>query len=372
MPAITLPTPWQERFASERTRLLAALGELTDGGIVEALQPIGSISFENENKANVPENAQTRLDIGLAVWPFPLPAREQAALEAMGYAPIPGYEAAPEQRFRHDTLSFQLFLVDAGSEKWTDWLVLRDYLRANGEARNSYFAVKRDIEKRRYFDVEGITRAKAGLFAETLQAAQQWWIETKGFAPLHEVAQELKGFAGAWHIAGGWAIDCFLSRVTRVHHDIDILIARSDQIAIQEYMRGQHWKWVTPHEGKLEPWPPHTFLELPRHQAHAHRNGQMRDFLFGEVHSGVWKFRRDPNILRTTERIFLRADSGLPYLAPEVALLYKSRSGQSGMRDRDQADFDKTHPHLNPEQRAWLRWTLIVTNPEHPWLSTLA
>ncbi len=196
-------------------------------------------------------------------------------------------------------------------------------------------------------------------------------METKGFSPLEEVSRELAGFDGVWHIAGGWAIDCFLGRVTRVHHDIDILIARADQLAFQEYMRARNWKWVAPNEGKLEPWQPGVFLELPRHQAHAHRNGQMLDFLFGEISGGVWRFRRDPNILRTTERIFLRTASGLPCIAPEIALLYKSRAGSAGLRDRDQADFDNAHPHLNPEQRAWLRWALTVTNPQHPWLPIL-
>ena len=31
------------------------------------------------------------------------------------------------------------------------------------------------------------------------------------------------------------------------------------------------WKFVTPFEKRLEPWPPHMRLELPRHQVHAHR-----------------------------------------------------------------------------------------------------
>ncbi len=345
MSPITLSNLWQKRFTSERTRLLAALGELTDGGVVEALQPISAASFETGAKATNADT-QTRLDIGLAVWPFPPEARERAALQTLGYAPVSGYEAAPEQRFQHNTLPFQLFLVEAGGEKWTDWLVLRDYLRANGEARNRYFTVKRDIAMRRYFSEEGRARAKTELFSEILQVARQWWIETKGFAPLLEVSQELEGFTGAWHIAGGWAIDCFLGRTTRVHHDIDILIARSDQLAAQEHMHSQNWKWVAPHDNRLEFWQPGLFLEPPRHQAHAHRNDQMRDFLLGEIADGVWKFRRNPNILRTTEQIFLRTDTGIPYIAPEIALLYKSRSGKSGIRDRDQADFDQTHIHL--------------------------
>ncbi len=101
MDSIVLPTPWQERFTRERQRLLDALGALTDGGIVEALQPIGSLSFNVTagNAEDSPEQGkatgeatgepQPRLDIGLAVWPFPLQASERTALEAIGYAPVP-------------------------------------------------------------------------------------------------------------------------------------------------------------------------------------------------------------------------------------------------------------------------------------------
>jgi GrpB-like predicted nucleotidyltransferase (UPF0157 family) len=56
---------WQEQYTQERARLLAALGELTAGGIVEGIQPIGSTS--------VPEMlAVPCIDICLAVSPFPL------------------------------------------------------------------------------------------------------------------------------------------------------------------------------------------------------------------------------------------------------------------------------------------------------------
>ena len=41
-------------------------------------------------------------------------------------------------------------------------------------------------------------------------------------------------------------------------------------------------------------------------------------------------------------------------------------------RPQDQADFDRTRPHLDAEQRAWLRWALVATQPEHPWIEQLA
>ena len=51
---------WQEQYAHERMRLLSALGELTAGGIVESIQPIGATSVREML-------AVPCVDIGLAV-----------------------------------------------------------------------------------------------------------------------------------------------------------------------------------------------------------------------------------------------------------------------------------------------------------------
>ena len=128
MPDNTKPdnnTQWQTRFEQECIRLRAALGEITAGGIIENLQHIGATSVPG-----LP--AQSCLDIGLAVWPFPLEAQFHAALTAYGYQAVAGYEAAPEQRFRDTNGAIQLYVVEPGSTRWTDYLLLRDYLRHTG------------------------------------------------------------------------------------------------------------------------------------------------------------------------------------------------------------------------------------------------
>ena len=62
-----------------------------------------------------------------------------------------------------------------------------------------------------------------------LDAAQEWWINTQGFAPVEPLAHDLKVFERPWYISSGWALDLFLGRVTRVHHDVDFVVARTDQ-----------------------------------------------------------------------------------------------------------------------------------------------
>jgi hypothetical protein len=134
-------------------------------------------------------------------------------------------------------------------------------------------------------------------------------------------------------------------------------------------MLARGWKFVTPKDGKLEVWQPNTHLELPRHQAHAHRAGMMIDFLFTEIGAGVWHYRRNPSVIRAVERASLHTPSGLPFLAPELVLLFKSRSTQD--RPKDQVDFEMTYEQLEPERRAWLRWALAASDPGHRWLEIL-
>lgn len=59
-----------------------------------------------------------------------------------------------------------------------------------------------------------------------------------------------------------------------------------------------------------------------------------------------------------------RSDQGIPYLRPEIVLLYKARH----RRERDEADLEGTLPTLDPAARARLRDWLPA---EHPWLDRL-
>lgn len=96
---------WSQQFADERVRLLAVLGTVIENGIIEQIQHIGATS--------VPAAlAKPCIDIALAVWPFPLAPHRQTQVESLGYERVPGYEAAPEQRFRHVTGHFCLHIVE--------------------------------------------------------------------------------------------------------------------------------------------------------------------------------------------------------------------------------------------------------------------
>jgi hypothetical protein len=156
-----------------------------------------------------------------------------------------------------------------------------------------------------------------------------------------------------------------------VHEDVDVVIPRSAQLELRRHLTGRGWKFITPFEKRLELWPPHTYLELPRHQVHAHRGDEFIDILLTDM-DGVWKYRREPTIVRSLDKISLKTESGIPYLAPELVLLFKSKNTSNQERAKDQTDFDNVLPHLDAERRAWLRWALIATSPDHVWIEQLS
>lgn len=342
----------KERFETERDRLVDALGKITEGGIIQAIEHIGATS--------VPGLYGSRgIDIGMAVWPFPLEAGPRARLEALGYRLLSGYEGSPEQRFRHEPDDFQLCLVEFGAARWYDMLLVRDYLRSVHTARDAFSEQKKT----------GAVPTSE-LFARTLPAAHEWWISYHRFSPVDAVVNELKDAPFLWYISSGWALDLFLGQVDRVHHDVDVVVPRSAQMKLQHHLIGRGWGLVTPFENRLELWLPDMPLEPPRHQVHAHRGDDFIDFLLTEIDE-VWVYRREPLVIRSPERMGLSTPAGIPYLAPELALLFKSKNTSNKERPQDQQDFERVLPHLEPERRAWLRWALVATSPDHPWITHL-
>lgn len=354
--------PWKEQFVQERERVIGALGEMTDGGIVEHLEHVGATSVPGLF-------GRPCVDIALAVWPFPLEESALHALASLGYELDLDFVGDPEQRFRHESHAFQLFVVEAGSPLWTNYALIREYLLHDETARQTLSARKQEWNGDS--ESNGYREAKGQWFDQLLGDAHRSWIEREGFAPLHRVVEELHDFPCPWYICGGWALDVFHGRVTRVHHDVDVLVSRADQLALQQHLTTRGWKLLTPFEERLHPWPIHMRLEMPRHQAHAFRRGAFIDFLLADLDGGVWRYRREPVIIRDMGRAGLRSDEGIPFLAPELVLLFKSKTTSGKERSKDQADFEKAYISLEPERRAWLRWALIATDPSHPWIERL-
>jgi GrpB-like predicted nucleotidyltransferase (UPF0157 family) len=354
MTQIAMDEAWRARYEAERRRLLDALGRTTTGGIVEAIQPVGSSSVPGLEGSGV-------LDVAMAVWPYPLAPASETALAALGYQALPVPDEADEKLYAH-AAGVRLRLSEAGMAPFYDAVLLRDYLRHDAAARAEWAEAH-----------AAGPAAQAAWLTQALAPASRWWVTHTGFRPVEAAAAELAGFEGLWLVGGGWALDLHVGAVGRVHHDVDVVVPFAGQLHLQAHLLERHWDWLTPLDGKLEPWPRAMELHLPRHQAHAHREDDFIDFLLTDISEGVWHYRRDPVVVRTLERAARRTPAGLPYLAPELVLLFKSKNTSRPLRPRpkDQADFERTLPHLDPEQRAWLRWALTATEPDHTWIGQL-
>ena len=89
--------------------------------------------------------------------------------------------------------------------------------------------------------------------------------------------------------------------------------------------------------------------------------------MLADTKDDSWLFRRMPTIRRSIDTIGCGAGSGIPYLAPEIQLLYKAKRP----RPKDEADFAQVLPALDQERRQWLSTALAVAHPGHPWLECL-
>lgn len=188
-------------------------------------------------------------------------------------------------------------------------------------------------------------------------------------ANLRHALGPMAGCQAPYWVAGGWALDLFLGRTTRPHHDVDVAILRRDQAVIQGHLAGWSLRWVEPRSGgHFHRWHPGEWLAHPVHEIHGtHPDGATIELLLNEAVGEMWRFRRDRRIQRPLSLIGRTTPQGIPYLVPEVVLLYKAQE----YREADAADFAKVRDDLDEEQRSWLAHAIGAAHGDHPWLSAL-
>lgn len=136
------------------------------------------------------------------------------------------------------------------------------------------------------------------------------------FEPLRAVRGLLEKYDRPWWFAGGWALDLYAGRRRRSHSNVDILVLAHDADAFRQTFA----------EADLDI---QVVLAEPEHEEPGYRT-----------------------------------DDGLPYVAPEVVLLFASRDD----RPNDGQDFADVVDLLAPERRAWLAERL---SKGHSWLAEL-
>ena len=131
----------------------------------------------------------------------------------------------------------------------------------------------------------------------------------------------LSGLSIDWWIAGGWALDI---DGLQPHKDVDVAVLRPDHEVLRDHLAD--WDLWIAFDGKLRPWrsgpvgPPENAVwarPTPTDPWHI-------DFKIEAVEGEEWVYRRDSSVRRRVAEIGVVVD-GIPYLAPELALLYARR-----------------------------------------------
>src|SRR2546426_3927014 len=180
----------------------------------------------------------------------------------------------------------------------------------------------------------------------------------------------MAGFSRPWYLAGGWALDVWLGRVTRPHDDVEIAIPRDDQEEIRRHLEGWEFDKVAHEVGgpRRERWREGERLELPVHEVHARRRGgdpRELDILLNEA-DGRWTFRRDPRVFRPMDEAGTVV-AGIPVLAPGIVPPYQAKAP----RPPGEEDFPNALGHLTPPGHPGLPAALETAHPGHRWLPPL-
>lgn len=185
-----------------------------------------------------------------------------------------------------------------------------------------------------------------------------------------QVCELLAGLVVPWWIAGGWAIDLFVGRQTRPHADIDVLVRRGDQLEVQAYLAG--WDLHKTKQPGLKPWLKAEYLKPGINDVWCRRTPQSPwslQLMLLDTRGDAWVYRRDPAISGSLDSLGKRTASGIPYLSPEIQLLYKAKAE---ILDKDKADFEATVPLMSQQARSWLLRCLERRFPDgHEWITCL-
>lgn len=180
--------------------------------------------------------------------------------------------------------------------------------------------------------------------------------------PIDAVVELFRAAAFRWWISGGKALELHLGHSWRDHEDTDVGVCRADLATVPDLLEG--WDLQIASRGKL------IFFDRSIPQRHQQHNNLwcrptesaewQLDITIDEGDTSNWIYRRDPAIRLPWEDAVLSTTAGVPYLAPELQLLFKSKS----VRTKDQTDAEHVIPRL--DKIRVLRLSSLLPS-SHPW-----
>jgi hypothetical protein len=182
-----------------------------------------------------------------------------------------------------------------------------------------------------------------------------------------QIADLLAAVELPWAVAAGWAIDLFLGGGHRAHGDLEIAVPRPRFGELLPVLDGFEL-WVPVGDGKnLMPFDP----DSESHQTWARDPATefWRFDVFREPADGdTWICRRDERLRMRYSELIRHTPDGIPYVRPDVTLLFKARHSAE---DKNEADFAAALPLLSAAERTWLRDALALVHPGHEWATRL-
>lgn len=214
------------------------------------------------------------------------------------------------------------------------------------------------------------------------------------FELLKEAGKVLENMNVKWCFCGGWALDLFMQNKTRPHKDLDIMVFKRDLKDTISYLKDQGWRVEVPTRQGFMPVDVDNYQDFDYENLWCMNENYPIDYLkvdeqgsctfyqydrdiqdkvdFMEIllnifESNMFVYRRNTDIRLAIDKAIYEFE-GLPYLAPEIVLLYKSKY----LSEDNQSDFDSVQVKLNTSQRMWLKNALTLEyGSDHPWVVAL-
>ena len=225
---------------------------------------------------------------------------------------------------------------------------------------------------------------------------------------IYEAHELFKNTGFDYAICGGFAFDMYTGRTLRTHGDFDITVFKEDKHQAVNLLMGMGWQVYGRFMETGKPatnvlfykvediahsywddcinfWAikPNCFPEmykLPRlgGEVYSYKAGKFLvenlEFIELEVdtrENGEYVARDNPRIALPMEKAILYRE-GIPYLAPEVVLFYKSDRFSfetPSVRPKTLQDFETILPMLPAESKVWLQEAITKAYPDGcPWL----
>ncbi len=178
-----------------------------------------------------------------------------------------------------------------------------------------------------------------------------------------EVVSHLAGAPFRWWLSGGHALDLHLGYSWREHSDTDVGLVFGEVGAVFNWFEG--WSLAVAAGGTLTEWNGRPLAE-GENNIWGRRAGNWKvDLTVGSGTDEEWIYRRNPEIRRPWRNAVLYTGDGVPYLAPDLQLLFKSKD----VRPKDEVDAGQVIPILSRAERGFLQENLPA---DHVWQRLLA